>query len=205
MSRFLAVCLAAATSFAASAIPIGVGKTILEVEYWGTVTRVDGPIETRIGDPIHGLLHIDPSLAPPGPPLGGPTEAQYIWNAPCDRKCPPRVPAPSGFVTSYKTVCGGDSDDQVHLFNGNPPSGRFDAFIVENNERGPGHIYQLSVGALAPLDLLHELGISQEFDTRPADSGGSGSGRLEEIFQSFANRVDFIVERLRVSPKVCRS
>jgi hypothetical protein len=185
-------------------------KTILNVEYWGTVTSSydgSGPATHKVGDSLHGLIRVDTSLAPPDRATSAADEGNYIWNNFCDRICPPRVDAPSGFVTSDLSKIRGTSDDFVSVFDLFSMSGGYaDTFTLMDREQSPGQILELQLGILAPVDFIRGDGLIQSFDIRPADVGAKvADGRFAEFFNAFSRTFDFVVDRLRVSPKVCRA
>jgi hypothetical protein len=207
MTRLIVVSSAVAWSCAAVANPIPTSKTVVELEYWGTITSVsDAPVpkdEFEVGDAIHGFFHIDTSLAPADfdPKEAG--EGQYIWNGLCDRLCPPRIPAPSGFVTSDKTNVQGDSDDWVSVID----QSFGELYSVVDRETTASRIWQASVSVYQHRDYLHGDGLVQTFDIVPVDDvlGNPGaSGEIREVTAATSRLVHFAVSRIRATPKVCR-
>lgn len=81
------------------ATPAPQSYTVIDVEYWGTVSTVgSGP--RRVGDAITGSMRIDLRFAPSDFWGDFHSEGEYIWNFPCERNCEPEPDAPSRFVTT---------------------------------------------------------------------------------------------------------
>jgi hypothetical protein len=173
---------------------------ILDVEYWGTIeSRIPG------GDhaPIHAVARVDGRVAPPE--FGSePGVGVYEYN---EEGYPPRVPAPSNFVTSnLQTLAGpSESEDRVSMVT----DANHHAFAIENREfvPHPGRPEDYSLFGLeidTPEKFLDGVGLIQEFDVRPAAAGGRSLGWFDQLIDGVGTSFRFVIDRIRVTPKVCR-
>jgi hypothetical protein len=186
---------------------------ILTIEYWGTVDHVTRG-SANVGDAVHGTMVVHSAFAPPDLRATNPNEGDYLWNSPCDRQCPPRIPAPSGFVTNDRSSFKGTSDDEVLVIDRDKDPGRADWFLVADREstvHGSGvgaysdtHSVAVQIGST--VDFIMGEGLLQSFDLRPdASTIARQGGIFDQVHGVIQNSLTFVVERLRVTPKVCRA
>jgi hypothetical protein len=203
------VALFFANSFAASGGPVSKLPTFLDVEVWGTVTSNRGNDVPAIGDSIYQRLRIDPSLAPP-PQTSTPTGVQYSsfrTSDCCDRP----TYHPSGFVTTVgHALLSGDSFDELAIYDG---SAYYlhdrDAFIVgdaesiQDSSRVLTNSVYTNVSVFDLTDFIHGKSFWQSFDLRPARSP-SNRGVFDETVDRVEHAFSYMVDRIRVTPRVCR-
>jgi hypothetical protein len=214
----------------AAALPLGVHAAevpeaapaphsymVIDVEYWGTVSNVQFG-SRRVGDAITGSSRIDLRFAPSDfwDDSIFPNEGEYIWNFPCERNCGPEPDAPSRFVTTRgaPVELGGNSFDRVFLFDTTEGSAfPADEFRVRDWELGAGtgddySELRVDVGASSRLvNFIRGDDLLQEFDLRPAEVGGdthAGGSWHEAVNGMTQSLFEFAIDRLRVTPKVCR-
>ena len=201
-----------AIPFAAHAGLIEAPRYLVEVEYWGTVHDVTAGTH-EIGDSVHGRLRIDTSLSP-GDLESQPNLGDYIWNPPCERGCPPDVDAPNRFVTTDGMPSfHGNSRDRVYVFDS---AGSLvfpgDEFAVSDSEvpslaGGSADYLHVGFNVSSPMDFVSGDGIVQTFDIRPGDanapSGRSGGG-VESFIDGVLTSFEFYIDRVRVTPLVCK-
>jgi hypothetical protein len=210
MQRLIAAGLLAAPFFAHAGTDVPPTHTkssyILDVEYWGTVYDVSVGDGVAVGDSLHGTLHVQSRLAPRDF-IPDAREASYIWNEPrnCVFDCPPpRIPAPSGFVTRGDgTTIEGVSGDHVSVVDGRASKRHWDRFGVEDFERTSNGFAELVLDVGAPLDFVKGDSLAQAFDVRAKEAGGSGYGIVHELVGGAHRLFAFAVDRLRVAPRVC--
>jgi hypothetical protein len=177
---------------------------ILDVQFWGTEwTRpvVGGP--RVFGDPVHGTMHVDARLAPPDSDPS-PAAGNWFYNEPC---CGPRRAAPSDFVTSDWQTLHGETEDHYGVSDRIPTSlGLTDGFSVTNSEFGPGQkdFSTLFVSISTTKDIVDGGGLLQQFESRPIAEGGYSNGTFDQTINGVYKQVLFVVDRLRVTAKVCR-
>src|SRR5262245_54465262 len=92
---------------------------VVDIEYWGTVNAVIAGEDVKIGDPLRGTMTLVPRLAPRDADRSD-TAGDYAWNPLCEGDCPPRVTAPSYFVSSNRRGVRGESGDRVLVGDNNP-------------------------------------------------------------------------------------
>jgi hypothetical protein len=205
--KFLAATCVLAAPFLAAAEPVSTDASyVLDVEYWGTVYDVSVGDGISVGDSLHGTLRISSRLAPRDF-LPSARESSYIWNEPVDCRddCPARVSSPSGFVTSAEQHLHGVSDDHVFVVD-SASTTSWDRFGVDNLEHADtgNDFASTSVEIGAPTDFVSGDGLMQAFDVRAANKGGTGYGVVHELVGGVSKLFAFAVDRLRVTPKVCR-
>lgn len=194
-----------AMPFAAFAGPITPSYDVVDVEYWGTLNRF-------IGEPppnqLHGVLRIDLSLAPPDnnalPSIG-----DFNWHnpGPCF-VCPKRDT--SDFVTNPLQPVRGTSADSVTVIDGGTEiPNAFDEFHVMNSELrtnpdGTVVSQQFTLSVFVPSDFVHGDRIAQSFDVTPPPGNFYGIGSVAEFAAGVRRLYSITVDRLRVTPRVCR-
>jgi hypothetical protein len=201
-----------AIPFAAHAGLIEVPRYLVDVEYWGTVSDVTQGTH-EVGDSVHGRLRIDTSLAPSDTESQDPRVGDYIWNAPCERGCPPDVDAPNGFVTTDGAPSfHGRSYDRVQVFDsaGSPVPAR-DFFAIKDDEGpalngGSADYLVVGLGVRSPADFISGDGIVQTFDIRPVTDVGSApsGGGIDSLINGVASSFGFLLDRIRVTPHLCK-
>jgi len=191
--------------------------TVIDIDFWGTISTVEVGTR-RVGDAITGSLRIDLRVAPSDfwDDSIWPNEGQYIHNFPCERNCAePEPDAPSRVVTTRGAPVdlGGNSYDEVHLVDGTEGSSfPADEFRVRDWELGAGSgdgysELRVHVGASSRLvDFIHGDDLLQEFDLRPAETADTHAGGSwhEAVAGNSTALFEFVIDRLRVTPKVCR-
>jgi hypothetical protein len=182
---------------------------VIDVEVWGSVDRIifdEGLPKVQVGDSVHRRMRIDLSLTPPDRDAS--TDGGiYQWNVGCDFNCPPRVDAPSGFVTTAGSTFDFVSEDSVQVSDHGGFEGRslFKIDDVEDDGRGfQGNFFALSVTVLETMDFIQGDGLVQSFDIRP-ESELHSRGHVTMIKDAVRNSFGFLVERIRVTPKVCKA
>jgi hypothetical protein len=200
-----------ALPFGASANPIPDTKTVVDVEVWGTIYEVNVGDKWAINDPLYRKLTIDLSLAPPDR-TDGPITGRYMWNETgCEPFCPPRVPAPSGFIRTSGWTFEGISEDSLEIadIHGRGP-GLNDLYAVGDGE------YQLDATGLVNqqtsfyavinspnYDYLNGGAIAQSFDVTVNDFFGARGG-IGEWIGDVRNHALFYITRMRSTPRVCK-
>jgi hypothetical protein len=194
--------------------PITQPVQVVDVEWWGTLAGVTthGPLPSgvpRVKEYLHGTLRIIPALAPPDIVPDDPYTSGYLWFNYCQDDC---TGAPSNFVTStLQRYDGASSGDDVFMIDSAGGTNAWDYFGVTNSESaisGSGGRF-LNVTVTTPdFDFIHGDGILQEFDISSTAADGVGFGSASETFDNagrFVSRaIGFVVDRLKVTPKVCR-
>ena len=214
MNRIASLLAAAFPAFAYGGVlevtPAPHSYTVVDIDYWGTVTGVTAGTR-RVGDDISGSMRIDTRFAPNDFWDWIPAEGQYIWNFPCERGCPPLTDAPSRFVTTRgaPVELGGRSWDEVYIFDKQEGTAvTHDSISIRDWEDGTGDsLLTVSLSARSSVvDFLRGDGLLQDFDLRVEEAGGdtAASGRWAEAANGIVAFFDFAIDRLRATPKVCR-
>ena len=213
MKRLLAVAILAIPGLGYAG-PITQPLQVVDVEWWGTLAGVTthGPLPpglSSVRQHLHGTLRVNTTLAPPDALPDDANLSTYSWFQYCQGHCPNE---PSDFVTTtlqrYDGVTSGDS---IYMTDSAGRTDRWDYFGVTNSESaimGSGGAL-LNVTVTTPdFDFIHGDGILQEFDISSTAADGVGYGSASETFDyagRFVSRaIGFVVNRLKVTPKVCR-
>lgn len=201
-----------ALPFVASAAPVAETKTLVDVEVWARVRDVQGD-RWSVNDSLYKRLTIDTSLAPPDL-SSSPQTGSFDWNdTSCEPDCPPRVPAPSGFIRTQGSTFEGISDDAVGISDQTgSSSGSYDLYSISDSETlyGPDGRLQTRASSfhavlISPnIDFIHGDSITQSFDVtvpRFTDSAGSS---ITELIDGVFNSARLFVTRMRTTVRVCR-
>ncbi len=187
-------------------------RKVLDVEYWGTLDR--SLSDVPIPQDLHGVLRIDLSLAPPdSDPL--PALGVYNWNHPGPGfVCPKRDT--SGFVTDLSLPIDGASADNVFVRDAGALTSVLDDFSLTDhedrtNDDGSVDFHYLSLFVEIPmLDFIHGDSLAQSFDVTvpppPSDRSpaATGLGFVSDVIRGITKLYSFSVDRLRVTPRVCK-
>ena len=118
-------------------------------------------------------------------------------------------------TSTLRTYDGAGSSDSVYMSDAAGGRDGFDYFGVTSSERafavfGPRSLLNVTVRSFGTdLDFIHGDGLVQTFDISSWSAQGIGEGVSSEVFpdpkRSFSARtVHFVVNRLKVTPKVCK-
>ena len=220
----IGILAAALVSGAASATEITVGESrlVIDVEFWGRYKVVtdtgNGEDVISFGDPVHGTFRIFPGDAPAPSPAGvyglnthggAPSGASFVtsrWLSPFPRNTPE-----IGITHQVSPFPGSVADDYVVMFDG-APSNEPDLFQI-SDRFGPSSAgdtisgEQLLIGVVSPLDFLDGFGLDQAFELNDlqekerTSTVGFFQAKVGEGAVAFR---EFFVDRLRVTPHVCR-
>ncbi len=167
----------------------------VDVEYWGTLSNCSIGDCSKLPDVLHGLLQIDLLRAPrdlnPDPLFG---HYQSRSNA---------------FVTRPGLELQGRSADLVVVADFNPfaaeaYSAQDHADVYEGGELVGEHALEVGLTALRDWGIEGDS-IVQSFDVRTADiEGADGRGVFQQLMNGVRLGYSFVVDRLRVTPQVCR-
>jgi hypothetical protein len=193
------LCVAFAIPFAANA-----GKLV--VDYAGVVSSIDRTSSLAdtppysVGDPITGRLIIDTALAPTDRVASDPTIGRYYGGSPS-----------LDFILGAPHPRGNASADLFLVYNDwDPPSTgapREDGIIIKDSSGSIDGAFNLLLGFRRPNPLgqvLADDSLSQSFVIE-RESGTNLWGYIERGFGEFRNVVDFTLDRLSVTPLVCRA
>ena len=186
-------------------LPFAANAEKLLVEYTGTVSSIErGSSEAAvppyaIGDRISGSLIIDIALAPTDE-VADDRRVGRSGSTGLDVSLGPPHPAagrgPDDFVVVY--------DDWEWPSTGSPLE---DGMVIADSSVGSDGDYNLLLGMQRP-NLLGQLfsddGLSQSFVVE-RDAGTNLWGFIEHGFGEFWNMVNFTLDRLSVTPRVCRA
>jgi hypothetical protein len=209
MKLIFAICAVVALPLVAQADPPAKPR-VVDVDFWGTVLSVVEGDGQSVGDPVHGRLTIDLCRAPddgaPGPNLGF-----YNWNPQCDPEgCPPGGRVPS-FVDTKGQKFRGESHDAVRFFDDSGPIDTHGVFIsdVETATQpvnGFVDRFFLTLDVQGRLDFVAGDGLPQRVDVRPDNAPGGlfGQGHWQEFFAGVKSYFTFNIDRLRMTPRVCK-
>lgn len=229
MSRILiaggVLAAAALVSGPATATQVVVGDSaylVIDVEFWGREQFItpdpNDPADDvfTYGDPVRGTFRIHAGGAPQpsqtsafldfddavvygrdSAPAGGQGPASFVesrWLSPFPAGITRDVgPFPGAVADDFVTI-----GDAVRFFPDEPDKDWFqvaDGFT--QNFRQPGEEHeQLFIGMSTPLDIIQGLSLDQEFEVE--DVSGFGFLRAANTF------FGFIVDRVRVTPRICR-
>ena len=183
------------------------------------------------GDPVHGKFRIFPSNAPTpqntsafldlqaakvyGSETGGhpPTGASFVtsqWLSPF-----PKSPLPVGITHQVSPFPGSAPNDYVILgdgvrFRASEPKKDWFQVADQFSPSSPDDTRSgetLSISVVSPLDFLDGLGLDQAFElndlqeTKGTSTYGYFRAKVSDTAVAFS---DFVVDRLRVTPHVCR-
>jgi hypothetical protein len=194
--------LLAAPLLAAPIVSFGAPITgpydVVDVEYWGTLYNCAGDC-SDLPDVLHGRLQIDLSLAPRDT-RDEPLIGEYSRHA-------TGFVAP-GFVIAQGQFLRGLSADMVVVGDLNPSAAEL--YRVQNHS-------SITVDGLLVAEQRTEVGIAslrqwgiegdsivQQFDVRTADVDGEGDGIVSELLNGVSRGYSFLIDRMRVTPRVCR-
>jgi hypothetical protein len=217
----------------ATQIVVGKSRLVIDVEFWGR-ERITSPDPAgsnndiiTYGDPVHGTFRIFADDAPPARNSTGLSLEGKIYGD--DRGG--QAPTGAAFVTSrwlspFPTGPVGDITHQVSSFPGSVPNdyvvvgddvqinGRKDWFRVSDqfspsspDDRLSGETLTISV--TSSLDFLDGFGLDQQFELNDLqekeDTFASGFFRAKlATTETAVAFFDFAIDRLRVTPRVCK-
>jgi hypothetical protein len=196
----------------AQAVPITPPHYLIDIEYWGSVSGDVVGGGHSIGDNVRGTMRIDTRLAPGDVASIYDYWGDYQLNERCNHQnCPPELTEPSEFVTSPRIPdLGGFMFDRVQVFD-NKTSGSanlYDAYDVEDWESNPGGsmFRRLNVAVSSTtLDFIAGDGLVQSFDVVPSEHAETvANGTWEQYVDNVAEGFSFVVDRIRVTPKLCK-
>jgi hypothetical protein len=190
---------------AALAEPILQSRTILEVEYWGTLGDYYGAQPDA--RELHNTLRIDLSLAPADNDTRS-ALGVYDWRNPdAASGLAPRYDV-SDFVSNGLQTLKGRSADYVEFGDEHDAThaDAFDSFIVHNNELfehadGSADSVRLNLFITSQADFVRGDALDQAFDVRPDSDHGLGS--VSEMLGGVLRSYTFAINRLRVTPRSC--
>jgi hypothetical protein len=184
-------------------------RYVIDIEYWGTVTLALGDMPHRVGDRIHGTARIDTKYAPPDYDVDSAAVGTYGINYLPD--CPSGctwVKEPSGFVTTPGLAdIGGIVGDLVKIEDG----GLVDSFALTDFQAGAGFDPNVDDEPERSEDFWFLIGgqdfldgdeLLQQFDVE-LDSSDRGVGGRGSKFGGVWNRIEFVLDRVRATPRVC--
>jgi hypothetical protein len=183
------------------------------------------------GDPVHGKFRIFPGDAPApkntsafldlqdakvygketgSPPPSGAAFVTSRWLSPF-----PKSPLPVGITHQVSPSPDSAADDSVVIGDGvrfRPSEPKKDWFVVTDRFSPSSPVDTISGEALSiqvssPLDFLDGLGLEQAFElndlqeTKGATTSGYFRAKVGDTAVAFHR---FVVDRLRVTPRVCR-
>jgi hypothetical protein len=189
--------------------------TVIDIDFWGTISNdYGGP---RVGEAIEGSMRLDLRFAGADHEYWSPNWGVYGVNyPPCERNCPePEPDRESRFVTTRGGLVEGQSYDEVTVVDSIPGSDSFphDYLRVQDWEWSglpsddSDADLRVVVGiSSSVVDFIHGDGLLQPFDLRLADAGGdtAGGGIWQQLVNGVSSGFEFALDRIRVTPKVCR-
>jgi len=222
-----ALAAAALVSGEAGATPLVVGDSglVIDVEFWGRQRlrnfNPEDPTDDIItyGDPVQGTFRIFADDAPaPGWTtafLDAPNAVAYGRATPPVRDPPPAslvtsrwlsaLPAP--FVNDVSPFPG----DHVQIADGvlfrpeGPVQDWFEVLDRSSDDVNRTAVDTLFITVTTPRDIIQGVGLDQEFDlVNPAENGGTSGGFFAGTVDGLERFIEFIVDRVRVSPRVCK-
>ena len=186
-------------SFAANA-----GKLV--VDYSGVVSSIDRASSLAdtppysVGEPVTGRLIIDTAFAPTDRVASDPTIGRYYGGSPS-----------LDFIFGEPHPRGNASSDLFLVYNDwDPPSTgapREDGIIINDSSGSVDGEFNLLLGFRRPNPLgqvFADDSLSQSFIVE-SEPGTNLWGYIERGFGEFRNVVDFTLDRLSVTPLVCRA
>src|SRR5688572_24323386 len=198
--------VAAALLCALFAAPFAANAEKLVVSYAGVVSSVDRASSLAdtppysVGDPITGRLLIDTAFAPADRLANDPSVGRYYGGSPS-----------LDFILGAPHPRGNASSDLLVVYNDwDPPSTgapREDGIVINDSSGGIDGEFNLLLGFRRPNPLGQVLAddtLSQSFVIE-RESGTNLWGYIERGFGEFRNVVDFTLDRLSVTPLVCRA
>ena len=187
-------------------VPFAANAGKLVVDYAGTVSSIDRASSLAdtppysIGDPISGRLVIDTAFAPQDRLAGDSTIGRYYGGSPG-----------LDFILGATHPPGNGPADLLLVYNDwEPPSTgapRQDGIIINDSSVGIDGAFNLLLGFQRPNPLgqvFADDSLSQSFVVE-REPGTNLWGYIERGFGEFWNVVDFTLDRLSVTPGVCRS
>ncbi len=229
----LAVAALVSGTASAAQVVVGESRLVIDVEFWGreriTSFNEEDPNNDIItfGDPVHGTFRIFPDDAPAARDSTGLSLEGKIYG---DNRSG-RAPTGAAFVSSrwlspFPEGPVGNITHQVSPFPGSVPNdhvvvgddvqinGRKDWFQVSDrfSPSSPDDTLSgewLSIQVTSSLDFLDGFGLDQEFelDDLQEKENTFASGFFRAKLDTTATAVAFfafVIDRLRVSPRVCK-
>jgi len=201
MKRMLMTASLLAAPMVSEAVPIAERYGAVDVEYWGRLENCSSGDCSDLPDVLYGRLLIDLSLAPrdlnPDDGVGNYGRARGGFLDP-------------GFVTTPEQSLLGRSADRVGVSDWSPANFNPDSYRVQNQAfiTIDGEIVaeqRLEVGMVSFRDWgIEGDSLVQRFDVRTEDIGGDATGVFQSLIDGVSRSYSFIVDRMRVTPKVCR-
>ena len=196
--------LVAAALFLVPLIPAAdVNAETLVVEYAGVVSSVDRASSLAewppysVGDPITGTLLIDTALLPTDGVANDPTIGRYHGES-----------AALDFIFGAPHPRGNAPADLLVVYNDWEPSAgrpREDGIVINDSSVGVDGKFNFVLGFRRPSSagqVFADDSLSQPFVIE-SDRSTTLWGYIEQGFGEFWNVVDFTIERLSVTPRVC--
>lgn len=196
--------LVAAALFLVPLIPAaGANAEALVVEYAGVVSSVDRASSLAewppysVGDPITGTLIIDTALLPTDGVANDPTIGRYQGES-----------AALDFIFGAQHPRGNAPADLLVVYNDWEPSAgrpREDGIVITDSSVGVDGKFNFVLGFRRPSSagqVFADDSLSQPFVIE-SDRGTTLWGYIEQGFGEFWNVVDFTIDRLSVTPRVC--
>jgi hypothetical protein len=228
----LAASALVAGTASATQIVVGESRLVIDVEFWGRERIVSPDPEggnndiITLGDPVHGTFRIFADDAPPardstglsldgkiyGDNRGGqaPTGAAFVTS----RWLSPFPESPVGNITHQVSPFPGSvPNDYVVVGDDVQINGRKDWFQVADqfSPSSPDDTLSgesLRIFVTSSLDFLDGFGLDQEFELNDLqEQADTSAGFFRAKLDTTATAVaffDFAIDRLRVSPRVCK-